>query len=248
MQNQNNWYKSFFNGLAVELWDNAVPRSYSDEEAKFITLILPGRKKLRILDAPCGSGRIATRLSAMGHHVTGIDISEISINKLKKESLKRKFDIEAIRADILNYDTNADYDLAVCMGNSFGYFPEDKMKIFTGNIFNSLKKRGRFLINTGILAESILPNLEEKNWYEMSGIFFLIENFYQAGESVLKTDMIFIKGNNIERKTAYQFVFTLDSVIRMLSFAGFNSVKVYSGLKGEQYKAGDAQAYIVAGK
>ncbi len=250
MQNlkQNKWHKSFFNDLAVEMWNHAIPESYTRLEVNYIKSFIAWGKKISILDIPCGSGRLAIRLASSGNRVTGIDISGENIALLKKSTARKNLPVDAIHADLLTYTLKGKFELAVCMGNSFGYFPENKMRIFTGKVFKALKSGGQFLINTGILAESILPNLEEKSWYEVNGIFFLIENFYQVQGRVLKTEMTFIKDDRVERKTAWQYIFTRETVSNILKDAGFKSIQVFNGLNGDLYKAGDPQAKMVTMK
>ena len=155
--------------------------------------------------------------------------------------------MEAIRADILDYSIDGQFDLAICLGNSFAYFPADKMSEFVMKVQESLKPGSKFIINTGSLAESLLPNLEHKDWYEMSGLFFMFENTYLAGDSVLRSDMIFVKGEKTERKTTFHFVYTLAQVKGMLTSAGFREIEVFNGLEKAEYKFGDQRAYIVAG-
>ncbi len=36
MSDQTKWYKTFFNGLFLELWANAIPGDYTAAEVRFI--------------------------------------------------------------------------------------------------------------------------------------------------------------------------------------------------------------------
>jgi cyclopropane fatty-acyl-phospholipid synthase-like methyltransferase len=249
MENQYNWYTTFFEGLALEMWDNAVPAEYTRSELNFIKEYLPPGSHQAILDIPCGSGRHAILLAESGFDVTGIDISAGNIMKLNEQKNQKGLSMKIIHGNILEYDIPGRFDMAICMGNSFGYFAHDQNIRFLKKVSFLLKDNGLFLINTGILAESILMNYQVKRWYQVGNIFFLIENFYEADESRLRTEMVFLTGEGrSERKTTYQYIYTLAGLKNILTAEGFNKIDVFSDLKKTRYKAGDQQAYVVAGK
>ncbi len=243
---QHQWYKEFFNGLAVEMWHQAVPSGFTEGEVSFIVQTIQSQNGARILDVCCGSGRIAVALAARGFNVTGIDISGENIALLR--NLSAGLSVQSICADVLDYDFAEMYDHAVCMGNSFSYFDRDGMLAFCRNIFRALMPGGRFLINTGALAESLLPALKDTTTMEVQDILFTIRNEYLAAESLLKTDMKFQRREEVEEKTAYHFVYTAAEITRILNESGFGNVKIYGDTKGSAFQLRDPNAYIVAEK
>ncbi len=70
------WWKDFFNGIVLDLWRAAVPKEATRTQAEFLieTLELPAES--RVLDVPCGNGRLALALAAHGYTMTGLDIAE----------------------------------------------------------------------------------------------------------------------------------------------------------------------------
>lgn len=59
-----------------------------------------GSKKLDILDAGCGQGRIAIPLAKIGHRVTGIDVSQRAIDKARLNAESDKLHINFIPGSI----------------------------------------------------------------------------------------------------------------------------------------------------
>ncbi len=55
---QSNWYEKFFYGVAVDLWRKAVTVEQTRVEADFIIKTLRPASGARLLDVPCGNGRI----------------------------------------------------------------------------------------------------------------------------------------------------------------------------------------------
>jgi cyclopropane fatty-acyl-phospholipid synthase-like methyltransferase len=69
------WYTHFFIELPNEFWRRAVPVEATAAEVDFIQTQLRLQPRSRILDMPCGSGRHTLALAAMGHDVSGVNLS-----------------------------------------------------------------------------------------------------------------------------------------------------------------------------
>lgn len=247
MNSQQNWYKIFFNGLALEVWTKVITPEYTNAEVQFIKELI-NYPTGNILDVPCGNGRHSIALAKEGYSVTSIDIAEEYICNLRDITAKESLPITPIQADILKYELTGEFDLALCLGNSFSYFSYYLLLEFARKINNALKKGGSFLVNTGALAESILPTVQQKDWIEVEDILFLSERRYHAEDSVVQSNYRIIKQGQTEIKTAYHYVFTLAEIRRLLAEAGFSEIKQYGTLDKSPYKLGDRQAYIVAKK
>jgi 2-polyprenyl-3-methyl-5-hydroxy-6-metoxy-1,4-benzoquinol methylase len=72
----NDWWKDFFSGLIVDFWQAVIPEETTKAEADFLEkhlqLSSPGA---RVLDVPCGGGRLAIELAARGCRLVAVDIS-----------------------------------------------------------------------------------------------------------------------------------------------------------------------------
>lgn len=243
--NTTTWYQTFFDGLATRSWQQALPASLTEAEVQFIlekTALTPGT---RILDVPCGFGRHALALAERGYAVTGVDISETYIRGLSAEVATRNLPVRLIQGDALRVDLGGPYDAVICMGNSFGYAPESAMRRFLRRLGAATKPGGRLVLNTGVLAETLLPNLKASAEYQTGDVTMRIRNRYHPLESVLETSMTFVRGDETEEKTAFHHVFSLAEVTRLLKAAGFNLNAAYGGPDGKPYAVGD-YAYLVA--
>ncbi len=89
-------------GLKEYGWDSAG--STPDHAYTFpaIESLLPKNKgqRLNVLDAGCGNGAIAMKISALGHQVTGIDISEDGIVIARKAHPRVRFEIASVYDDL----------------------------------------------------------------------------------------------------------------------------------------------------
>jgi len=243
--NSTKWYQTFFDGLATLSWQRAVPASLTEAEVDFIlekTALTPGT---RILDVPCGFGRHTLALAERGYRVTGVDLAETYIQQLSEEVAARNLPVTLIHGDALRIDLGGPYDAVVCMGNSFGYAPYPVMRQFVRRLAAVTKSGGWFVLNTGVLAETLLPHLKTNASYETGDITMHVRNEYRPLESTLQSELTFVQGDKTEVKTAFHYVFTLAEVTRMLRAAGFNLKTAYGGPDGKPYSLGD-YAYLLA--
>ncbi|WP_440880899.1 class I SAM-dependent methyltransferase [Tenacibaculum sp. C7A-26P2] len=67
---------------------------------------------LKILDVGCGNGNISQHCGALGHEVLGIDISEKSIKKAKKNNLLKNVSFENIAVENIKYTSK--FDIIIC--------------------------------------------------------------------------------------------------------------------------------------
>ena len=75
MSVHSNWWENFFEGVAVDLWLQAVTPEHTEREADFLASTLAVPSGAELLDVPCGAGRLSLALAQRGYQVTGVDWS-----------------------------------------------------------------------------------------------------------------------------------------------------------------------------
>ena len=245
------WYEDFFQGITCEIWEKAIPEETTLQEVDFLLRELNLQPGQRILDIPCGHGRHAVELAKRGFEVTGVDISETFIATLTKNISTENLSIDAIHADILSVSLHETFAAAICLGNSFGYFEFSKMKLFVKKVSAHLAPGARFIINSGMLAESILPNLltyAKNKTYTIGEITMEVTNEYDTSESCLHSELLYTKAGKSEAHAFKHYVFTLGEIKRLLLSCGLRTTATYSATSSVEYKLGDPQIYLVAEK
>lgn len=253
MENEiaDNWYEDFFQGITCEMWEKAIPLEITLQEVDFLLSELNLQPGQNILDIPCGYGRHAIELAKRGFPVTGVDISETFLTGLTARVNSESLPINVLHADILSVQLNDSFSAAICLGNSFGYFSIDKMRVFIEKVSASLLPGSRFIINSGMVAESILPNLlnyAQNKSYTVGDISMDVTNSYFANESCMTSKLQFTKEGKSEEHSFKHYVFTLGEIKRLLQSYGLQTVATYSSIAKENYKLGDQQVYLVAEK
>jgi cyclopropane fatty-acyl-phospholipid synthase-like methyltransferase len=243
-----NWYESFFSGINCEMWEKAATQEWTDAETAFIKDVLNLSDDSAILDMPCGIGRHSIALAKQGFHLTSVDISEEFINGLKRKVAEQQLTIEVIQGNILSLELKGNFDGAFCLGNSFGYFDFPGMETFVGKVSSSLKQGAKWIINTGLMAESFLAKFTKEKKYELEGLTMEISNDYDEWNSCLLTTLTYTKKGKQEIHRFKHHVYTVAELIRLLEKFNLKTVALYNSTDKTAYKLGDAQLYLVAQK
>ena len=81
-----NWFETFFEGITLDLWRAIGTPELTKKEADFLQSVFP--KAARLLDVPCGNGRLTLELARRGFDPTGVDISKEFIAEARREAEK----------------------------------------------------------------------------------------------------------------------------------------------------------------
>src|SRR5882724_2143837 len=150
-----NWYETFFTAPFNEFWAAVFPEPVTEREVSCIDRHLNVGKGAHVLDAPCGSGRHSVELARRDYRVTGIDISDDAVVRAQNAARAAGVRVDFTCVDMQHLRTDDRFDGAICMGNSFGYFPHAGMQRFVQSLHSALKPGARLIIDTGTTAESI---------------------------------------------------------------------------------------------
>ncbi|MGZ4250143.1 MAG: GNAT family N-acetyltransferase [Solirubrobacteraceae bacterium] len=114
----------------------------SDADAELIARLLSLEPGMRVLDVPCGEGRIAGRLARMGCDVVGVDYTEAWIDLARKQYPEVTFSHGDMRS--LAYED--EFDAIVNWFTSFGYFDSQTNDRVLASFARALRPGGRLLL------------------------------------------------------------------------------------------------------
>ena len=99
------WWRTYFDGAANDVFRHLMAARASTDAARF-EKVLALSPHSKILDVPCGHGRIAIELAARGHVVTGLDLSADEIARAKATARERNVEVDFQVGDMRS-DVNA---------------------------------------------------------------------------------------------------------------------------------------------
>ena len=240
------WYRDFFQGVVVDFWRLATSAEQTAAEVEFLVRELDIDAGARVLDVPCGDGRHARGLVARGVSVTGVDISEDFLAAARREDPEEK--VEWLCDDMRQLPAGADFDGAYCFGNSFGYLDYSGTCEFLVALSGCLRPGARFALDTGMAAESLLPNLEAELTTEVGDVRCSVHNHYRAVASRLDTDYVFVRDGQTETRSGSAHVFTVAGIRWLLEQVGFLVHECHGGLDREPFEFGCRRLLVIAEK
>src|SRR6185369_3980441 len=169
---------SFFDGYYKDIWRAIIPETLTKAEVDYLIKEAGLSIGSKVVDLMCGYGRHSLSLARMGIHVTAIDNLAEYINEIKEIAAKEKLPVKAFQEDVIQFQIEDEYDLVICMGNSVSFFNrEDLVKLFSG-ISNALKKNGKFIFSSWMIAEIALKQFKEKSWSYVGDVKYLSDSQY----------------------------------------------------------------------
>jgi cyclopropane fatty-acyl-phospholipid synthase-like methyltransferase len=241
-----NWYRTFFEGPPVEFWRQAATPEWTSSEVDLAWRELGLAAGSRVLDCPCGHGRHSLELTRRGCQVIGIDYSEHALKLARQDAAAEHLLVDYRQGDMQELPSLPTCDAALTLGNSLFYIDHAATCRFFQSVARALRKGGRWLLNTGTVAESILVHLKPELTFEMGELSARFRNTYRVAESCLETVCELTQGGQTDTRTNWQFVFTVGEMRRMLASAGLQSVAMYGTVTGEPYELGSHQLFLVA--
>lgn len=241
------WYVDFFTELPNAFWRAAMPSESTSAEVDFIIRVTGLRPGSRVLDVACGSGRHTLELARRGCRVTGLDVSAEAIEYARKAAADEWLDVDLRLSDMRALPTDVEVDVAVCMGNSFGYLEHTATQKLLAGLAGLIVPGGALILDYGFVAESLFPNLTlEEAPMCLGGVEATSVNEYDTANSRLLTAFTFRRGAEEHRGTSVQHVYTAGEVNRLVTGAGFTDVELYGDTEGTPFQLGSHRLLLAA--
>jgi SAM-dependent methyltransferase/RimJ/RimL family protein N-acetyltransferase len=219
----------------------------SDADAELVWRLLELEPGLRVLDVPCGEGRIAGRLAGMGCEVVGVDYTEAWIELAREQYPQARFEVGDMRA--LAYDE--EFDAVVNWFTSFGYFDPQTNDDVLARFARALRTGGRLLIelHNPWRLQRLLAQTGGTSAYvvDKDGAVMADRVSYDREQRMSRTERFIVRDGHLRR-----LEFTLEQVpgpelASRLRRAGFAKVELF-GDGGSAFGPGSRRLIAVATK
>lgn len=246
---------SFFDGMALELWNTIVPAELTSAEVAFLVdrfRGISGRQTPRLLDVACGAGRHAVGLAKARFDVTGLDLVASELELMAQRAKAHNVAVASIRRDMRDVGALADdegfkaFDGAYIFGNALGYLSTDELHDLLEGLSRVVRVGGRLILDTAMVAESLLHRFEEVVAIDAGEVKVVIENDYDiVGSRVVGTYTFEGRGEKVVKRFAHHVVTTRE-LIEALEDAGFEVEQALGDLDGADFEVRDPRLILVA--
>lgn len=116
-----NWWTTFFDSDYIHLWGEVYTPTETAEHVLAIWELLALQQGSRVLDAPCGYGRLSLPIASRGAVVVGVDQSET----LLAHAEKNRSNLPAERLRYFRHDLRQPLPEGALMRHSTCFLPLD---------------------------------------------------------------------------------------------------------------------------
>ena len=155
------WYLTFFEGLAADLWRNACSPERTAQEVALIADALDLDSEDPVLDLACGDGRLAVPLAQLGYRPVGVDLSPASLAAARAFAKAAEVELELWQRDLRDLPWPG--RCAGAFSLAFGRLSGCRGNHSDPQGHGLLPPPGaRLLLHSANLAETLLPFLEPR--------------------------------------------------------------------------------------
>jgi len=200
----------------------------------------------RVLDAPCGFGRHSLALARRGFTVTGVDLSEVELDRARARAADAGFQLDLVCQDMRAMDFSEQFDLALNLFSSIGYFSDEEDRQLLDRFCRALKPGGAFVLDTRNRDHYIRHYAEEETW-PVPGGTVRIKHRLDLATSRIASQWWLLEEDRFLGETGLR-LYSPHELYRMLRPERWSRVELFGGLDGSPLGLDSARIVLVAWK
>lgn len=243
-------FDSLFDGDYLAFCANDLTDEVSDDEAALIATLCAIGPGTRVLDVPCGHGRIARRLAERGADVVGVDLARAFVELARADAAAAGVAVDYREGDLRALPFRGEFDVAVVWFTSFGIVCDDAtLRRALRGLHDALRPGGRLLLETLNLHEPGLTDVSTttKERHDDDGQHFLIDHSrYDPLDGRLHVRRVVLRAGRPPRELDWTLrLFAWTELRDWLREAGFVDVRAF-GADGEVFRVDSGRLIAVA--
>ncbi|MHA1962148.1 MAG: class I SAM-dependent methyltransferase [Candidatus Thorarchaeota archaeon] len=232
-------------------------REYDKMVVDFCIEVLGLEKNQFILDIACGAGDHSIQFSRSGLKVTGFDLAQSLVDVAKAHAKDEGVEVTFYRGDMRDLTFSGNFDAAVLLSHSFGFFDHEGNKSVLEKSFAALVDGGKLLLD--LINPYNIPRFA-RTWAEIDGGYLLNEpHMLDAQAGMLKgRPATFIDIENSRLVLMNQDalsnndirMYTALEIRELLEAVGFGKIEFYgqNKLPRMPYSMGSERMVVIATK
>ena len=236
----NEWWKTFFDEDYVRIARQVFKQEDSTAQAAALWSMLDLSPGCRLLDAPCGWGRLSRPLAALGATVLGVDQSEILLRAAETQRGETGIErLRYVRHDLREPLPEENFDVACNIFTSFGYGTEEEDLALFRTLRRAVRPGGRVLVETSHrdLFCASLARSTKTSIRLADGTIFSDEPEFDPISGVMRLNWYWAGPMGLGEKHANWRCYTPTEIVRLLESAGLRFLGAYKGLSKTPYQA-----------
>ena len=211
----------------LHFYESVLTPEVSDRQVGVIRRLAEVGPGTRVLDCPCGFGRISSRVARTGAEVIGIDATEHFLELARRESAAVDYRL----GDMRELSFEAEFDLLLNVFTSFGYFDDETDRAVLAGFRRALKPGGTLLMDLQN-AHRILTSLaasggQSASLLERGDDLLVDRNRYDLESGRATAERISVRDGRVRRYHFSTRMFLPVEIGAWLREAGFGRVEFF---------------------
>jgi SAM-dependent methyltransferase len=201
----------------------------------------------KILDLACGFGRHANRLAALGHDVTGIDLTPGFLELARLDAQARGVQVNYLQGDMRQIDYQAAFDHVLLMFTAFGYFEDEQNLLVLKNVARALKPGGLLIfdiMNRDTFLKGFLPD----HVTEKESSLMIDRHFFDSLSGRLYNRRIVIREGVRRDKPFFIRMYNASEINSLLEQAGLKIKNIYADWDSNPLTIDSRRLVVIAQK
>jgi SAM-dependent methyltransferase len=226
----------------------------SDAEAQAVVELLAMDQPMRVLDLACGFGRIANRLALLGHRVTGVeyqagflDIARTAAEQMGIHEVRRGGSARFIQGDMRQIEYADQFERAIMMFNSFGYFSDAENLDVLRRVARALVPGGRLGFDIGS-RDGLMANFHPHYVTEKDGNLMINRFSFDVISGRLRNERIIIRDGVRKDRPFSIRLYSVSEMRSLLEEAGMEMEAVYGEWDSRPLEQDSGAMVVIARK
>ncbi len=235
----NEWWKDFFDADYINIWGGFIPAERTAGEVDGLWQLLGLREGSRVLDAPCGYGRLSRPLAERGAIVVGVDQSEALLQHAESERGELPAErLRYVRHDLRQALPENGFDIALNIFSSLGYGSEDDDLAILRNLRDAVRPGGLVLVETMHRDLTVLNLLHNPPSMRLpDGPLVVQEVRFDSVAGRVEPCWYWSGPNGSGKKSAVFRTYAATELVALIEKAGLRFLSAHRGCSPELFKA-----------
>jgi SAM-dependent methyltransferase len=201
----------------------------------------------KILDLACGFGRHTNRLAALGHMMTGVDLTPGFLEIARQDANQRKVEVQYHQGDMRSIIFVNEFDRVMLLFSAFGYFIDAENLNVMINARKALRAGGLVIFDT-LNRDVLLKELRPYFVMEKEGNLMIDRTSFDSLQGRLYNKRIVFRDGVRKDKPFFTRLYNAQEIKALVIQAGLELLHIYGGWEAKEFTSESHRMVVIARK
>jgi len=226
------WFKDLYDNFRMRTGFGNISEARTKKDVDFLVQELRLTAESKVLDLFCGTGRHSIELAKRGIEAVGIEYNPEYVSLAKERARQASVSPRFIQGDVRDTEFGSEYDAAIIMWMSFGYFEDSEETLILKKVFDALKPSGRFLMEP-LNRDFLIRNFAARDEKVVDGVKVIEEREFDILTSRVRGTITRHEKSGPVVKQTFWRIYSAHELKNLLEGIGFSFTAAYGNLQRE---------------